>query len=96
MPGEGSTFTLYLPLATASVSSPGNGSGTRWTHREERAAAAATSATPLRLGRLRRFYDMECRSHRASEVSETAHSIFDGERVVLIVEGMISISRASC
>jgi HAMP domain-containing protein/CheY-like chemotaxis protein/signal transduction histidine kinase len=92
VPGEGSTFTLYLPLAYASVVTSGNGSGhtldasggTRTAAIDADAAAAWTPTS---------FYDMDAALIAPSEISDDRNSIFDGERVVLIVEDDLNFAR---
>jgi HAMP domain-containing protein/CheY-like chemotaxis protein/signal transduction histidine kinase len=93
VPGEGSTFTLYLPLAFASVATSGNGSGhaldasggTRPAPAPATDSAAAWTPTS--------FYDMEAALVASSEISDDRNSIFDGERVVLIVEDDLNFAR---
>jgi CheY-like chemotaxis protein/HAMP domain-containing protein len=92
VPGEGSTFTLYLPLAYASGDASGNGSGHRLdasggTRNAPTAADHAAAWTPMSL------YDMDAALIGASEISDDRNSIFDGERVVLIVEDDLNFAR---
>jgi hypothetical protein len=95
VPGEGSTFTLYLPLAYAPVATSGNGSGhTLDVSGGTRPAATATaSADPLSAWTSTAISDMEAALIGASEISDDRNSIFDGERVVLIVEDDLNFAR---
>ncbi|HEX9917899.1 MAG TPA: ATP-binding protein, partial [Pyrinomonadaceae bacterium] len=80
-PGEGSTFTLYLPLAYTPASTSGNGSGhsldvtggTRPAPTAPAADYAARSSSSL--------YDAETTLIGASDVADDRNEIFDGERV---------------
>ena len=91
VPGEGSTFTLYLPLAYVSVDTSGNGSGhtldASGGTRNAPAADPAAAWTPTS------FYDMDAALVASSEISDDRNSIFDGERVVLIVEDDLNFAR---
>ncbi|HKP73550.1 MAG TPA: response regulator, partial [Pyrinomonadaceae bacterium] len=88
-PGEGSTFTLYLPLAYASPSS-GNGSG----HATDITGAAThASSAPVAAWTSTAISDIEAAMVAASEISDDRNSIFDGERVVLIVEDDLNFAR---
>ncbi|HLL71780.1 MAG TPA: HAMP domain-containing protein [Pyrinomonadaceae bacterium] len=91
VPDEGSTFTLYLPLAYAPAApQSGNGSGyaldasggTRTTH-----APTASSWTPPA------FYDVDAALVEVSDIADDRNQIFDGERVVLIVEDDLNFAR---
>jgi CheY-like chemotaxis protein/signal transduction histidine kinase len=94
-PGEGSTFTLYLPLAYAPAPASGNGSGQAKDAARALSAAMASPA-PATVSSSAAvaapgwtstaISDMEAAFVAASEISDDRNSIFDGERVVLIVE----------
>jgi hypothetical protein len=95
VPGEGSTFTLYLPLTYASVSTSGNGSGhtldaSGGTRNAPVAAVANSSAQAWSPSSL---YDMDATLIAANEISDDRNQIFDGERVVLIVEDDLNFAR---
>ncbi|HEX8632517.1 MAG TPA: HAMP domain-containing protein [Pyrinomonadaceae bacterium] len=96
VPGEGSTFTLYLPLAYAAAPS-GNGSGhhnldvsggTRPV-----AAAPPVPAADYAARNSTSMYDVEAALAGASDVADDRNQIFDGERVVLIVEDDLNFAR---
>jgi hypothetical protein len=91
VPGEGSAFTLYLPKSyKPSVQGNGDGQG-RLTHPASADAAPNRSAAaawfPSAVTSAETFSPEE-----VSEVSDDRHSIFDGERVVLIVEDDINFA----
>ncbi|HJR09594.1 MAG TPA: HAMP domain-containing protein [Pyrinomonadaceae bacterium] len=97
VPGEGSTFTLYLPLAYASVAaSSGNGSGhaldaSGGTHNAP--AAAASLADSVSAWTSTAISDIEAALIATNEISDDRNQIFDGERVVLIVEDDLNFAR---
>jgi HAMP domain-containing protein/CheY-like chemotaxis protein/signal transduction histidine kinase len=84
-PGEGSMFTLYLPRDYTPAAS-GNG-GTQSHASRPVAADTAASWTPRAVANVEMFTPDE-----VIEVSDDRHSIFDGERVVLIVEDDINFA----
>ncbi|MDT4897360.1 MAG: hypothetical protein QOH25_2437, partial [Acidobacteriota bacterium] len=91
MPGEGSTFTLYLPK-TYTPAVPGNGGPHSRTSTQNPAdAAEGRSAVanwfPSAVSNLDTFAPEE-----VVEVSDDRYAIFDGERVVLIVEDDINFA----
>jgi len=90
-PGEGSTFTLYLPLAHTPAPS-GNGSGHHLdvSGGTRTATVVASDYAPWSSSSI---YDMETALVGASDVADDRNSIFDGERVVLIVEDDLNFAR---
>ncbi|HEY0101073.1 MAG TPA: response regulator, partial [Pyrinomonadaceae bacterium] len=94
VPGEGSTFTLYLPLSYVSVATSGNGSGrTLDASGGTRPAQAATVAEPISAWTSTAISDMEAALIATTEISDDRNDIFDGERVVLIVEDDLNFAR---
>jgi CheY-like chemotaxis protein/HAMP domain-containing protein len=96
-PGEGSTFTLYLPLAHIAAAS-GNGSGhsldvTGGTRPAPAAATASTTASDYAAWGSPSIYDVDAALVGAVDVADDRNSIFDGERVVLIVEDDLNFAR---
>jgi hypothetical protein len=93
-PGEGSTFTLYLPLSYTPVSTSGNGSGHSpdGTNTTTRTATATVAADYAAWGAAS-IYDVEAALTGSSEVADDRNHIFDGERVVLIVEDDLNFAR---
>ncbi|HYG08679.1 MAG TPA: HAMP domain-containing protein, partial [Pyrinomonadaceae bacterium] len=96
VPGEGSTFTLYLPLAYAPAPS-GNGSahgldvmgGTR----NAAAIKPAVAASDYAAWGAPTVYDADTAFVGASDVADDRNNILDGERVVLIVEDDLNFAR---
>ncbi|MGI9108394.1 MAG: response regulator, partial [Pyrinomonadaceae bacterium] len=90
-PGEGSTFTLYLPLAYAPAPQPADITGGR---RPGTLAATATAAPTAAPGwTSTAISDMEAAFVAASDISDDRNAIYDGERVVLIVEDDLNFAR---
>jgi CheY-like chemotaxis protein/HAMP domain-containing protein len=85
-PGEGSTFTLYLPR-TYVPTTPGNGGLQSFTSRQNTANLTGASWSPSAVAGVDMFMADE-----VSEVSDDRHAIFDGERIVLIVEDDINFA----
>jgi HAMP domain-containing protein/CheY-like chemotaxis protein/GAF domain-containing protein len=87
-PGEGSMFTLYLARDYAPNAS-GNGGGAARQSAASRPVAPerAQSWTPSAVANVDMFTPDE-----VIEISDDRHSIFDGERVVLIVEDDINFA----
>ncbi|HYP00883.1 MAG TPA: response regulator, partial [Pyrinomonadaceae bacterium] len=97
LPGEGSTFTLYLPLTYAPAApSSGNGSGyaldTSGGTRPS-VPAAATQTSTAAAWTTSSFYDVDAALVATSEIADDRNQIFDGERVVLIVEDDLNFAR---
>ncbi|HVG35194.1 MAG TPA: response regulator, partial [Pyrinomonadaceae bacterium] len=91
VPGEGSTFTLYLPR-TYTPTASGNGRQQSYISRPAPTAAggaptAPGSWTPSTVVPVDMYGAEE-----AAEVGDDRHTIFDGERVVLIVEDDINFA----
>jgi hypothetical protein len=89
-PGEGSMFTLYLPrdYAPNASGNGGGGGGTSQLHATRPVTAdAAKSWTPSAVSSVDMFAPDE-----VIEISDDRHSIFDGERVVLIVEDDVNFA----
>ncbi|HYY55890.1 MAG TPA: response regulator, partial [Pyrinomonadaceae bacterium] len=84
-PGEGSTFTLYLPRTYA----PGNNGGPQGAVGRQSATSAAASnwITAAAAANVDMFVPEEI-----GEVSDDRHAIFDGERVVLIIEDDVNFA----
>jgi HAMP domain-containing protein/CheY-like chemotaxis protein len=78
VPGEGSTFTLFLPRNHAPAGE-GNGHG-------RLALAPAPAAANIPAGEAYNAARQTLAAEEAAVVSDDRHAIFDGERVVLIVE----------
>jgi HAMP domain-containing protein/CheY-like chemotaxis protein/signal transduction histidine kinase len=91
VPGEGSTFTLYLPK-TYTPAAAGNGGP------QGRASQQQTSGDGGRTRNVANWLptavsDVDLYApDEASEVNDDRYSIFDGERVVLIVEDDINFA----
>jgi HAMP domain-containing protein/CheY-like chemotaxis protein/GAF domain-containing protein len=90
-PGEGSTFTLYLPR-TYIPTTPGSGGSQSFTARPNTADLTGASGamqpwSPSAVAGVDMFMGDD-----VSEVSDDRHAIFDGERVVLIVEDDINFA----
>ena len=91
MPNEGSTFTLYLPK-TYTPMVPGNGGPQSRNLRsgmadEAQGRSAATGWFPSAVTNVELYAPDD-----VSEVSDDRYAIFDGERVVLIVEDDINFA----
>ncbi|HLL73097.1 MAG TPA: response regulator, partial [Pyrinomonadaceae bacterium] len=93
-PGEGSTFTLYLPLTYAPAPS-GNGSGHNLdvTGGTRTVTAAVPAAADYAAWGSSSLYDVDAALVGASDVADDRNQIFDGERVVLIVEDDLNFAR---
>ena len=91
-PGEGSTFTLFLPLAYAPAPS-GNGSGQNLDVTGGTRPASAVVAADYAAWGSASMYDVEANLAGASDVADDRNQIFDGERVVLIVEDDLNFAR---
>ncbi len=96
VPGEGATFTLYLPRNYVPAAAAGGNGGPA-----HGSAGAPPSAPPIRpqgerqTGRLSGFgeeSDSRTFSEEVSVVSDDRHQIHDGERVVLIVEDDVNFA----
>ncbi|HEV2800911.1 MAG TPA: HAMP domain-containing protein [Pyrinomonadaceae bacterium] len=99
VPGEGSTFTLYLPLSYAPAPTSGNGhhaeAGTS-SGAHTSSVAAGTASAPLsdyNAWSSSTIFDMDTALTSASDIADDRNSIFDGERVVLIVEDDLNFAR---
>jgi CheY-like chemotaxis protein/HAMP domain-containing protein len=92
-PGEGSTFTLYLPLAYTPLPTSGNGSGHSPDATSGARTATATVAADYAAWGSASIYDVEAALVGASEMADDRNNILDGERVVLIVEDDLNFAR---
>ncbi|HEV2914805.1 MAG TPA: HAMP domain-containing protein [Pyrinomonadaceae bacterium] len=88
-PSEGSSFTLYLPQTYTQLAT-GNGDSQSLAGRQ-RVAGAQPGATTSWVPRVVTNAEMSV-PHEVSEISDDRHAIFDGERVVLIVEDDINFA----
>jgi len=93
VPGEGSTFTLYVPLAYAPAPASGNGSAGYNLDVTGGTRTASALAEPISAWTSTAISDMEAALVAVSEIADDRNSIFDGERVVLIVEDDLNFAR---
>ncbi|HEX8130647.1 MAG TPA: response regulator, partial [Pyrinomonadaceae bacterium] len=89
-PGEGSTFTLYLPLAYTPVPTSGNGHNLDVTGGTHTAPAGTTGYAAWESSSI---YEAEAALVGMGDVADDRNNIFDGERVVLIVEDDLNFAR---
>jgi CheY-like chemotaxis protein/HAMP domain-containing protein len=92
-PGEGSSFTLFLPLAYTPVPVTGNGSGHNPDVTGGARTATSTVAADYAAWGSSSIYDVEAALVGASDVADDRNNILDGERVVLIVEDDLNFAR---
>ena len=90
-PGEGSTFTLYLPKSYSPTFSGNGGAQGRPVGQNPAEASSARSAAANWYSSAVSSTDT-FESDEVSDVSDDRYSIFDGERVVLIVEDDINFA----
>ncbi|HEX8709009.1 MAG TPA: HAMP domain-containing protein [Pyrinomonadaceae bacterium] len=91
-PGEGSTFTFYLPLSYVPLT-PGSGAGQSTLTSQPHETITESAATASSAWTSTAINDIEAAAVAVSEISDDRNSIFDGEKVVLIVEDDLNFAR---